>query len=105
MGRGLGKLQSDILCLLLDKGILRVRVILSQLFGWRGKAWKDGQIFSQAFIGEEEYRLRHASLSRSLERLRQRGLVEIFKSGYGTAIGLTNAGRAEAQRIMALEEH
>ena len=102
MGKGISRLQKSILRLLLDHGpLLRVRVILSQLFGWPGRPG-DGQVFNRGVIGKEAYNSGHASLSRSLARLQERGLVETYKNatGYVTVIGLTTAGVAMARGIV-----
>ena len=105
MGRGLSKLQKDILHLAQDSQGIRVRDILEKLWGWEGKPWKDGQVFDRASIGKREYNRGHAILSRTLERLRQRGLIRVFKdvTSYGTMVGLTSAGSEIAQGIAEAE--
>lgn len=105
MGRGLGVLQKGILRLLLDRGeMLRVRALLGILRGWRGKPWKR-QVFDRATVGPLEYSRGYATLSRALERLRCRGLVQVYKNvtGYGTVTGLTSAGAEVARGIAEAE--
>lgn len=105
MGR-LGRQQQDILKLLLHRGgFARVRVLMSALFNWMGKSG-NVKVFDQTHIGTEEYSLRHASLSRSLRRLREKGLLEVYKSTtrYVTAVGLTFAGVALARKMVNKEE-
>jgi len=105
MGR-LGRQQQDILKLLLRRGgFARVRVLMSALFNWTGKSGK-AKVFDQTHIGTQEYSLRYASLSRSLRKLQQVGLLEVFKTanGYVTAAGLTVAGVALAQELVESEE-
>jgi hypothetical protein len=104
MSKGLGQLQRSILRLTLDYGgMVRTGDLLKVLWGWQTKPGKDqydgGQVFDRASIGVQEYSRAHSSLSCSLERLRQRGLVQVYKSGYGTAVGLTSAGEKEARGI------
>ncbi len=106
MSRGLGVLQKGILRLLLNRGpLLRARVLLSQLLGWQGRPG-DNQVFDRGSIGKEAYNSGHASLSRSLERMRRRGLVQVYKnvSGYGRVVGLTTIGRQVAQEIAEEEK-
>ncbi len=106
MSRGIGKLQRNVLRLVFDHGsLLRRRVILSQMWGWRGKPWRDGHVFVRSEVGHEEYRKRHSSLTRALLSLQRRGLVQIYKniSGSGTAVGLTVLGRQVAQAIAESE--
>lgn len=55
----------------------------------------------------ERYNRAYASLSHSLERLRLRGLTEVFKNvtgGVGTIVALTAFGRQVAQEIAEAEE-
>lgn len=105
MGRGLSKLQKDIVHLAQDAQGIRVRDILEKLWGWEGKPWKDGQVFDRSSIGKREYNRGHSTLSRTLERLRQRGLIRVFKdiTLYGTLVALTSAG-SELARGMVKEE-
>jgi hypothetical protein len=98
----IGRQQREILKLLLRRsGFARTRVILSDLFTWKGKPG-NVKVFDQKHIGTREYNLRHASLSRSLRRLQQMGFWEVFKSanGYVTAAGLTVAGMALARQLV-----
>lgn len=55
-----------------------------------------------ASVGESEYSVAHASLSRVLTRLYSRGLIDIWKNWMrsATAITLTDSGVEEAGRIM-----
>ena len=104
MGRGLSLLQMGILRLTLDRGgMLRVRDILEARWLWKPQAGKEqydgGQVFDRASIGAQEYSKAHSTLSRTLGRLRKRGLIQVYKSKYGTAIGLTSAGEREAAQI------
>jgi hypothetical protein len=104
MGRGLSQLQMGILRLALDRGgMVRVRDILEALWAWKPKPGKEGHnggpAFSRGSIGAEKYSRVHSTLSRTLARLRKRGLVQVYKSEYGTAIGLTTAGEREAKEI------
>ncbi len=105
MGRGISELQAQILCFLLDNGeMLRVRDLLSQLWGPAGE---NGAHFSRTTVGAEGYDQIHATLSRSCERLRLRGLTRTFKDVAGTAgtiISLTVDGVAMAKEIMEAEE-
>ena len=98
----LGRQQKEILKLLLRRsGFARVRVLLSELFKWTGTSARV-KVFDQTNIGTKEYSVRHASMSRSLRRLQELGLLEVFKSanGYVTAVGLTFAGVALAREIV-----
>ncbi|MCX5887936.1 MAG: hypothetical protein NTY36_00620 [Deltaproteobacteria bacterium] len=101
MGRGLSGLQKDILRLAQDSQGIRVRDLLEKLWGWPAQPWKDGQVFDKATIGAQEYNRGHATLSRTIERLRQRSLIRIFKdvTRYGTMISLTSAGIEAAQGL------
>jgi DNA-binding transcriptional ArsR family regulator len=104
MGRGLSEWQMTILRLTLDcGGMLRVRDILEALWAWKPKPEKEGrnggQVFSRGSIGAEKYSRVHSTLSRTLKRLRQRRLVEIFKGKNSTLIALTTAGKTEAKEI------
>lgn len=94
MAKGLSVLQGQILILILQRGgMVFVADILKSMWG-RGEE-KIGQSFSRRTLGTERYGQIHASLSRSIERLRLRGLVRIFKDvagGAGTIIALTGYG-------------
>jgi hypothetical protein len=107
MARGLSSLQINILGLLHhSRGMVRVADILRALWGWQAKPGKErydgGQVFTRSGIGAEEYDRIHATLSRSLERLRQRGLIRVFKdvTGAGTVVGLTDGGTEVAREII-----
>jgi hypothetical protein len=105
VSRGLGRLQKKILILLLTRGpLLRVRVLLSQIFGWPGRL-DDNMVFDRAAIGERAYNSKHVTMSRALEGLRRRGLVQLYKnvSGYGMVAGLTFTGTQVAKEISELE--
>ena len=101
MGRGLGQQQRNLLVLLLRRGVLRTRAILGILWGWRGRIWRDGQVFARNDIGIKEYGVRYASLSRTLLSLRRRELIQVYKNvaGSGTVIGLSAIGRQVAEEI------
>jgi hypothetical protein len=102
----IGRQQREIMKLLLRRGgFARVRVVMSALFDWKGTS-SNGKVFDRTFVGSREYDLRHASLSRSLRRLQEMGVLEVFKSAnaYVTAVGLTAAGVALAQEIFKREE-
>ena len=66
---------------------------MSVLFDWTGITG-NLKVFDQTQIGTQKYNSRHASLSRSLRRLQEMGILEVFKSttGYVTAAGLTVGG-------------
>ena len=101
----LGPQQKEILKLLLSRsGFARVRVLMSVLFNWTGMSGRV-KVFDQTHIGAKEYGVRHASLSRSVKRLEEMGVLEVFKSanGYVTAVGLTFAGVALAREIVERE--
>lgn len=95
--KGLSKLQRAILCLAGtgpgDYRQLTTREIMIKLFDWmpaRTPDYSGGQSFDVRMIGAREYRKRTVSVSRSIGRLCQRGLMErCFSSGHS----LTRAGR------------
>jgi hypothetical protein len=100
MGRGLGDLQKGILSLLLARGpLLRVRVLLSQLLDWPGIPG-DSRVFDRVTIGEK-YNSGYATMSRSLERLRRRGMVQVYRNirGVGRVAGLTRLGIEMARNL------
>lgn len=103
MGKGLSPLQKEILVLALHRGgMVSVGNILDSLWG---AGENDSQPFTRSNVGEE-YGQIHASLSRSCERLRLRGLTRTFKDVAGTAgtiVSLTTFGRQAAQEIAAAE--
>jgi hypothetical protein len=83
-----------------------LRGILEALWGWQAKSGKEsGQVFDRASIGRAKYGQTHATLSCSLERLRQRGLIRIFKdvTRYGTLAGLTTFGTQVAKELAEAE--
>jgi hypothetical protein len=94
--RGLSHLQKTILLFISDQGgFASSREILSRVWGPSLRPEETG------------YASAHASLSRSLSRLWQRGLIDIFKklSGSGTStsatiIGLTPTGKEMARFIV-----
>jgi hypothetical protein len=90
--------QRQILCLASKKRFITYDEILSALWGWRLGAWGA----RKAGIGEREYATAHASLSRSISRLWQRGLVTIWKNltNSATAISLTAPGTELAGIIL-----
>lgn len=95
--KGLSKLQRAILSLAGtgpgDHRQLTTREIMIKLFDWmpaRTPDYSGGQSFDVQMIGRKEYRKRTVSVSRSLGRLCQRGLMErCFSFGHS----LTRAGR------------
>lgn len=97
MGRGISDLQRWILLLCLENGFLSIQEILSAWRDWGPVQWGS----KKAAIGEREYNLGHASLSRTISRLWQRDLVVIWKNltNSATGITLTDAGKALAQTI------
>ena len=100
MGR-MGRQQREILKLLLRRGgFARVRVLMSVLFDWTGITG-NLKVFDQTRIGTQKYNSRHASLSRSLRKLQEKGILEVYKSttGYVTAAGLTVAGVTLARQL------
>jgi hypothetical protein len=100
MSKGISHRQREILLLCLEKGFFSCQDILRSLHGWEPGAWGS----RKATIGEREYATAHASLSRSLSRLWQRGLVTIWKNltNSATAISLTAPG-AELAGIILTE--
>ena len=105
MAKGLSPLQEQILILAWRRGgMVSVADILNSLWGPAGE--NDSQPFTRRHVGEG-YDQIHASLSRSCERLRLRGLTRTFKDVAGTAgtiISLTADGIATAKEIMEEEE-
>ena len=91
-------LQRQILRFVLREKFATTNEILTELWGWPAdKTWGT----RVAGIGEDEYGRRHGILSRSLIRLWQRGLVEIWKTlSHGkTAISLTKDGIEVAESL------
>ena len=124
MGRGLSSLQEQILSLAWEReqdertrgvwehpaggGILFPQDILVRLWQWPitygrwtgdGRAvWKGhGWHFQPSSIGERAYQAAVVVLSRSLKRLRARGLVERRMK---TGLVLTDQGRAVVQQLL-----
>ncbi len=97
MGRGISDLQRWILLLCLEGGFLSTQEILSAWRDWEPVEWGS----KMAAVGESEYNAAHASLSRTISRLWQRGLVMIWKNltNSATGITLTDAGKTMAQAI------
>lgn len=106
MGKGLSYLQEQILILALRRGgMVFVGDILNSLWGPVGE--NDVQTFSLSNVEAGEYGQIHATLSRSVERLRLRGLTETYKNvtgGVGTIVALTADGIAMAKGIVEEEE-
>jgi hypothetical protein len=126
MGRGLSDLQQDIIVMAYENkeaGVVSYRVvgdnyryksevvaevkreqILTERFGWEPST-KRGRpgVFSRTDIGPERYNRVMASLSRSLHRLEERGLVwfthSVLAAGW-SGVELTEEGEAEARRIL-----
>lgn len=105
MAKGLSFLQEQILILALRRGgLVFVGDILNSLWPTAGE--NGAQIFSRSNVGVEEYGQVHSSLSRSIERLRLRGLTRTYKDvtgAAGTIVSLTAFGRQAAQEIAAAE--
>lgn len=103
MGKGLSKTMMAALRHTLDcGGWLLVQDILKVMPAWQakpGEQYDGSQIFNRASIGAQQYSKAHSTLSRALKRLRQRGLVQIYKSKHSTAICLTGSGQKEAGEI------
>jgi len=98
MSRGISDLQREILLLCLEKGFLSCQEILCRVWGWEPQEWG----FRKATIGESEYNVAHASLSRSITRLWAKNLVIIWKNltNSATRITLTPEGETLAQAIL-----
>lgn len=94
MVKGLSKLQRALLGLAGQSrhGRITTRMIMMRIYGWI-PAWTPvddgGNSFDVHMIGRREYRSRTVSVSRSLGRLRQRGLME---QCFSTGNCLTEAG-------------
>lgn len=105
MGKGLSPLQREILILAVRAGgLILVADILNSLWGPAGE--DDSQPFSRGSVGAGDYGQIHSTLSRSLERLRLRGLTRTFKDvagAVGTIIILTAFGRQVAHEIAEAE--
>ena len=99
MTKGLSKLQRGILGLAGagpgDCHQLTTREIMIKLFGWIPARTPDrpgGISFDVEMIGRREYRRKMVSVSRSLGRLRERGLMR--RGPFSTGHCLTEMGRA-----------
>jgi hypothetical protein len=96
---GLSQLQRQILILAGDHG--GAVLVAGLIEGIKGPG------FSRETVTPPEYEKTHVSISRSLERLRMRGLLRIFKDVMrtpGTLVYLTDAGRSEAEFLRQEEE-
>jgi len=87
--------QKEILVLCLERKFLTSQEMLAELWGCLPQE-------QGITTGKAQYNTAHASLSRALTRLYQRGLVEIWKNltGYSTGIILTDAGANEAEALI-----
>ena len=96
-------LQREILISCLERNFLSVQDILAQIWGWEPAEWGA----KKATIGKSEYNTAHASLSRAISRLWQRGLVVIWKNltNSATGISLTDAGTELARTFTAKTEN
>jgi hypothetical protein len=120
MGRGLSPLQQQILRLAWareqptpprheDYTVLYSHEILVRVYGWtvthgRGEWWRERGLapaqawhFQPGQIGQARYRAGIVAVSRSLRRLRDRGLLEQM---HGGGWRLTDQGRAAVQAVM-----
>ena len=97
MGKGISDLQRWILLLCQEEGFLSTQEILSAWRDWEPVQWGS----RKAAVGASEYNAAHSSLSRTISRLWQRGLVVIWKNltGSATGITLTQEGKAMAKAI------
>jgi hypothetical protein len=99
MGKGISFLQEQILGWAWEVGgsVLMTDIVQSW---WR---LRDGSgPFNRPIVGEREYNQVYASISRSIERLRLRGLIRVFKETTGPPVilvFLTDAGVEVAQRL------
>jgi len=91
-------IQKEILRLAFEKRFITCKEILAELWGCKGQ--------EQGAIGKAQYNSAHASLSRCLTRLWQRGLIEYWKTltCYRTGISLTPEGEALVITILAKAE-
>ena len=113
MGRGLSPLQQEILLMAWacketgDPPWLTRHAILVQLWGWETthegitrEYFELFQHFTPSVIGVRAYQSAMASLSRSINRLYQRGLVRVCMGGPDVhVVWLTERGRIEAERL------
>jgi hypothetical protein len=98
MNSELSSLQKEILHLALERNFVTYAEIFTELWGWQPQEW--GSI--KVSVGKRAYATGHASLSRSISRLWQRGLVTIWKNltNSATAISLTAPGAELAGIIL-----
>jgi hypothetical protein len=116
MGRGLSKLQTDILKFAAKRPMAHYAELLKHLFGWEPTKYKftyedgrfrpSGQFFSKKEIGAKRYRSNMASLSRACVRLEHRGLVVIYSAtiSHWSAVKITDAGRIVVDSPQKIEE-
>ena len=102
MGRGLSLLQRQILRLALVEKFITCEGILAKLWGWQPK--KQGP--KEASFDKAKYASAHATLSRSLTRLWERGCMTYWRtlSHHRTAITLTGEGEVLARSISAEDQ-
>jgi len=105
VGRGLSKLQTDILKFAAQRPMAYYAELLKCLFGWKptkyGFTYEEGRFvpsgpkFSKKAIGVKRYRSNMVSLSRACIRLERRGLVEmqVAARSHWSAVKITEAGR------------
>lgn len=98
MSRGLSTLQQEIISWAWNQGAaILVSEIISNL--WQARA---DFTFSRDAVSPAEYEKTHITISRSIERLRRRGLTRTFKDvtgAPGTLVYLTDAGIEVAQEL------
>ena len=102
MGGCISSLQRWILLSCLQNGCLSNKDILCAWFGCEPGEWR----YKKGNGCWDEYNKAHASLSRSLSRLRQRNLVRIWKTlnHSATMVTLTDAGKILARNISEEEK-
>jgi hypothetical protein len=102
MGRGLSRLQRQILCLALEEKFISCQELISRLWGLQPR--KRGS--QNPAIDGGRYSSIHVILSKSLTGLWSRGLIEYWRtlSLYRTAITLTHEGKVLAKAILAEDQ-
>ena len=102
MGRGLSRLQRQILCLAFQEKFVTCEEILTKL--WHLQFQNLGS--KEAAIDKAKYASAHATLSRTLTRLWARGLITYWKTLtlYRTAVSLTTAGKSLARAIFSEDQ-
>jgi len=102
MGGCISDLQKWILLSCLENGFLSTRDILCRWFACEPGEWR----FQKGNACWDEYNKSHASLSRSIRRLRQRNLVVVWKmlNHPATMVTLTDSGKVLAQSISEEEK-